>query len=316
MTHNATNLARRTLRRGTAAQGAEEAGRCLRDSAARPTRCAQGWRDAGSVRHTATRRRAGSLCIVDGRAAQAADKAVSQKLMPVAVGLDADGQCHAGAAQEAGSARRRRLRPCPSSSARTDGKAEALFFETHRRRARRWPKACRRRSTKRIAKLPIPKVMSYQLEPIGWTSVQFVRPAHGLVALHGADVVPVEALGLSRARHARPSLRGDASTRSRCATPTATPRSCATKAPSSPSFDARRAEIARQLAKRPRQVGGGTQPIARRRAARRSHGAGRAAERAGLRVRARVPRRAAGMPHPHDEGQPEVLPAARRRPAS
>ena len=52
-----------------------------------------------------------------------------------------------------------------------------------------------------IAKLPIPKVMSYQLESDcelpGWSSVSFVRPAHGLLALHGADVVPVHALGLT-----------------------------------------------------------------------------------------------------------------------
>ncbi|MPN31696.1 hypothetical protein SDC9_179170 [bioreactor metagenome] len=42
--------------------------------------------------------------------------------------------------------------------------------------------------------------MTYQLESgcalPGWDSVQFVRPAHGLVALHGAEVVPVKALGL------------------------------------------------------------------------------------------------------------------------
>ena len=31
-------------------------------------------------------------------------------------------------------------------------------------------------------------------------SVKFVRPAHGLVALHGADVVPVQALGLTAGR--------------------------------------------------------------------------------------------------------------------
>ena len=52
-----------------------------------------------------------------------------------------------------------------------------------------------------IAKLPIPKVMSYQLERDcelpGWSSVSFVRPAHGLLALHGADVVPLQALGLT-----------------------------------------------------------------------------------------------------------------------
>jgi glycyl-tRNA synthetase beta chain len=51
-----------------------------------------------------------------------------------------------------------------------------------------------------IAKLPIPKVMSYQLED-GWTSVNFVRPAHGLVALHGADVVAITALGLASGRN-------------------------------------------------------------------------------------------------------------------
>ncbi|HEX5538641.1 MAG TPA: glycine--tRNA ligase subunit beta, partial [Methylophilaceae bacterium] len=50
-----------------------------------------------------------------------------------------------------------------------------------------------------IAKLPIPKVMSYQLAD-GWSSVNFVRPAHGLIALHGADVVPVTALGLAAGR--------------------------------------------------------------------------------------------------------------------
>jgi glycyl-tRNA synthetase beta chain len=50
-----------------------------------------------------------------------------------------------------------------------------------------------------IASLPIPKLMSYQLAD-GETTVQFARPAHGLVALHGKDVVPVEALGLKSGR--------------------------------------------------------------------------------------------------------------------
>ena len=50
-----------------------------------------------------------------------------------------------------------------------------------------------------IEKLPIPKVMSYQLDD-GATTVQFVRPAHGLVALHGADIVPIAVLGLTAGR--------------------------------------------------------------------------------------------------------------------
>ena len=46
--------------------------------------------------------------------------------------------------------------------------------------------------------------MTYQLQsgtPLpGWDSVQFVRPAHGLLALHGVDVAPVTALGLTAGR--------------------------------------------------------------------------------------------------------------------
>jgi glycyl-tRNA synthetase beta chain len=46
-----------------------------------------------------------------------------------------------------------------------------------------------------VARLPIPKVMQYQLAD-GETTVAFVRPAHGLVVLHGARVVPAAVLGL------------------------------------------------------------------------------------------------------------------------
>src|SRR5262249_27106475 len=47
-------------------------------------------------------------------------------------------------------------------------------------------------------RLPIPKVMTYQLAD--GTSVKFIRPAHRLLALHGSDVVPVRALGLDADR--------------------------------------------------------------------------------------------------------------------
>ena len=50
-----------------------------------------------------------------------------------------------------------------------------------------------------LAKLPIPKVMTYQLAD-GWSDVKFVRPAHKLLALHGADVVPLQTLGLQAGR--------------------------------------------------------------------------------------------------------------------
>jgi glycyl-tRNA synthetase beta chain len=41
--------------------------------------------------------------------------------------------------------------------------------------------------------------MSYQLAD-GWASVNFVRPAHGLVALYGAELIAVTALGLAARR--------------------------------------------------------------------------------------------------------------------
>jgi glycyl-tRNA synthetase beta chain len=50
-----------------------------------------------------------------------------------------------------------------------------------------------------LAKLPIPKLMQYQLAD-GATTVAFVRPAHGLLVLHGERVVPASVLGLSAGR--------------------------------------------------------------------------------------------------------------------
>jgi glycyl-tRNA synthetase beta chain len=130
-------------------------------------------------------------------AAAAADKSVSQKLMPVSVGLDADGQPTpallkklAAVGVDAGAV--------PSLKRQMDGKAEALFFDSLAKGAT-LAEGLQKAIEEAIAKLPIPKVMQYQLED-GWTSVNFVRPAHGLVALHGADVVPVSALGLKAGR--------------------------------------------------------------------------------------------------------------------
>lgn len=51
---------------------------------------------------------------------------------------------------------------------------------------------------KAIKNLPIPKMMTYQ-RPDGET-VEFVRPVHGLLALHGEKVVPIAILGLPAGR--------------------------------------------------------------------------------------------------------------------
>ena len=130
--------------------------------------------------------------------AQAADKAVSQKLMPVTVGLDATGNATPALLKKL-QALGADVSAVSSLKKAMDGKAEALFYDSTVKGAT-LPEGLQKALLEAIAKLPIPKVMSYQLETDcalpGWSSVSFVRPAHGLVALHGAAVVPVTALGL------------------------------------------------------------------------------------------------------------------------
>ncbi|MES2100811.1 MAG: glycine--tRNA ligase subunit beta [Pseudomonadota bacterium] len=129
--------------------------------------------------------------------AQAADKAVSQKLMPVSVGLNAAGEATPALLKKLASVGAD-ASAVPQLKRQMDGKAEALFFDSVVTGAT-LAEGLQKALDEALAKLPIPKVMQYQLAD-GWTSVNFVRPAHGLVALHGDVVVPVSALGLSASR--------------------------------------------------------------------------------------------------------------------
>ena len=134
----------------------------------------------------------------------APDKAVSQKLMPTSVGLGADGQATAALLKKL-AALGADASAVPLLARRMDGKAEALFFDS-RVTGATLAQGLQKALDQAIARLPIPKLMSYQLESgelPGWNSVQFVRPAHALVALHGAEVVPVTALGLAAGRETR-----------------------------------------------------------------------------------------------------------------
>jgi glycyl-tRNA synthetase beta chain len=130
---------------------------------------------------------------------EAADKQVQHKLMPVSVGLNAEGQATPALLKKLQS-----LGLSPEAVAQLkrapDGKAEALFYDSLVQGVLLTP-GVQAALDETIAKLPIPKVMSYQLEANcelpGWSSVKFVRPAHGLVAMHGSQVLPVKALGLT-----------------------------------------------------------------------------------------------------------------------
>ncbi|CAM8650431.1 GlyS Glycyl-tRNA synthetase, beta subunit [Comamonadaceae bacterium] len=196
-------------------------------------------------------------------AAQAADKAVSQKLMPVAVGLDASGNATPallkklqalGADASAVSTLKRAV----------DGKAEALFYDSMVTGVT-LVDGLQKALLESIAKLPIPKVMSYQLqsgcELPGWTSVSFVRPAHGLVALHGSDVVPVQALGLHAGNHTEGHRFEAAVSPVVIADADAYAATLAKDGAVIASFAERRADIVRQLDAAAAKVGGDCKPI-------------------------------------------------------
>ncbi|WP_347485078.1 glycine--tRNA ligase subunit beta [Vandammella animalimorsus] len=196
-------------------------------------------------------------------AAKAADKPLRTKLMPVSVGLDANGQPTPallkklqaiGADASAVSQLQRAM----------DGKAEALFFDSVATGAT-LDVALQKALHEAIAKLPIPKVMTYQLHSgtalPGWDSVQFVRPAHGLVALHGSAVVPVTALGLAAGR-ATHGHRFEAQ-QDPIELPDADSYAQALRSQGAviASFDERRADIAAQLAAAAQKAGSGLKPI-------------------------------------------------------
>lgn len=190
---------------------------------------------------------------------QAEDKAVSQKLMPVSVGLDADGKptpalikklAALGAGEEA----------VAGLTRQGEGKAEALFHASTVRGVM-LADGVQKALDEAIAQLPIPKVMRYQLAD-GWSSVHFVRPAHGLVVLHGTEVlIGVKALGLT----AGTATHGH---RFEAAVDPVVIRSADDYAAQLreegaviASFAERRAEIARQLQAAAERVGGGVRPI-------------------------------------------------------
>ena len=200
-------------------------------------------------------------------AIKAEDKAVQQKLMPVSVGLNAEGQATPALLKKLQALGADLSDPVAAVAAlqrAPDGKAEALFYDSLVTGAT-LDIGLQKALDEAIAKLPIPKVMSYQLETDcelpGWSSVNFVRPAHSLVALHGATVVPVKALGLS-AGHTTQGHRFEAAVSPVViANADAYADTLARDGAVIASFDARRAEIARQLAAAAEQVGGGCRPI-------------------------------------------------------
>jgi glycyl-tRNA synthetase beta chain len=124
------------------------------------------------------------------------DKSIREKVLPVSVALDKEGNPAAPLAKKLAALGFPDLKVSDLERA-SDGKAESFFY-TYTAPGSTLQNGLQTVLEETLGKLPIPKLMSYQ-RPDGST-VQFVRPAHKLIALHGADIVPVSALGLSADR--------------------------------------------------------------------------------------------------------------------
>jgi len=152
----------------------------------------------------ATPRRLGAR--VDAVLTEAPAKAIKEKLMPVAVARDAAGNASVALRKKLAALGREALAEgFPNATLgsdklliESDGKAEYVYL-VGLATGTTLAAGVQNAIDATLAKLPIPKVMTYQLAD-GETDVNFVRPAHGLVALHGDDVIAAKALGLEAGR--------------------------------------------------------------------------------------------------------------------
>ena len=134
----------------------------------------------------------------------ARDAEVTDKLMPAKVALDAAGKPSQALQKKLAALGVSHLATASLAAAEgtdrlyvgSDGKADYVYL---RRLAKGQPleRALQEALDETIARLPIPKVMRYAARGGYYNDVAFVRPAHRLLALHGAAIVPVHALGLA-----------------------------------------------------------------------------------------------------------------------
>lgn len=134
--------------------------------------------------------------LIEGVRASSPDKLIREKVLPISVALDKEGQPAAPLTKKLAALAAQTGRDAISLTElerASDGKADSFFFSYT---APGQPLAAGLQPVleESITKLPIPKVMTYQ-RPDGET-VQFVRPVHGLIALLDEQVIPLSIVGL------------------------------------------------------------------------------------------------------------------------
>jgi len=147
--------------------------------------------DDSAVQDFATPRR---LAVrVTSVAQQAPARTFTEKLMPVSVGLDAQGACTPALLKKLAAKGLSHL-SLQDLTRSSDGKQDILSAQGTAPGAL-LTQVLQGVLDAAIAALPIPKVMRYQRDD--GTSVKFVRPVHALTVLWGEEVIPLTVLGLA-----------------------------------------------------------------------------------------------------------------------
>ncbi len=124
------------------------------------------------------------------------DQHCRDKVLPVSVALDASGNASAPLLKKLAAMGFANVQISQLERA-ADGKAESFFY-SYTAPGLTLNTALQSAIEESVAKLPVPKLMTYQ-RPDG-SSVQFARPVHRLVALHGERIVDVSFMGLKADR--------------------------------------------------------------------------------------------------------------------
>ena len=124
------------------------------------------------------------------------DKLCREKILPVSVAIDATGNATAPLLKKLTAMGFPDVQISQLERA-SDGKADSFYF-SYTAPGVALNVALQQALENCMAKLPVPKLMTYQC-PDG-NSVQFARPVHGLVALHGEQVVDINLMGLKSGR--------------------------------------------------------------------------------------------------------------------
>ena len=124
------------------------------------------------------------------------DKPIRQKILPVSVALDADGKPTAPLKKKLAAMNIADI-DISTLEVSKDGKNDCFFYN-YTATGIPLARALQKAVEKAAHDLPVPKMMTYQ-RPDGET-VEFVRPVHEIVAMHGENVIPIALLGLSAGR--------------------------------------------------------------------------------------------------------------------